>query len=170
MSIMQNLTLSEPLKPELPPDTVTDAEANEAAQSLGLTFFNAEKTRKLKKVGLFQTQQGVIQLGVGRLAASDEALQRLLECAVDIATDDREITEARIGAIAAGRSVVEALQKSIQMMADFQSDKLIGGPTVTKKRSFVDEAPVIPIQANQGSQVTVNVVDGTAKVSQTAGT
>jgi len=142
------------IKPELPAAPITDAEADKAANELGLTFFSASRSRQLKVIGAFQTQVGVINLGVGRLAAADEALQRMLKTAVEISENEDEYVGDRISAILAGRGVVDALQKSIQMMAEFQTEKLISGPTSTKRRAFVDEKPVVPIQAQQ---VTINL-------------
>lgn len=155
------------VNPEVPV-LVTDAEANQAAKELGMTFFNAEKTKKLKKIGLFRAQQGVVHLGVGRLAACDEALQKLMEAAVTIASTESEETSDRVGAILAGKGIVEVMQKGIQMEAEFQVDKLIGGEAKPpRKRSFDTDQPIVPIQANAGSTVTVNYVDGTAPSTET---
>lgn len=128
------------------PEVVTDKEADEAAQSLGLSFFSSEKTRKLKKIGLFTAQQGVIHIGVGRLAASDEVIQKLIQTAADIASDTSKEDKDRVGALTAANSLISSLQKSIALMAEFQTDKLISGPSI-KRRSFVDDGPVVPIQA-----------------------
>lgn len=138
-------------KTDLPTAPVTDKEADEAAKSLGMTFFSSAKSRHLKTIGAFQVQQGVVQLGVGRLAFADEALARMISVAVGIAEDDDAADSDRASALGAGRALVEALQKSIQMMADFQSEKLIAGPTNSKRRAFVDDMPVVPIQANNCS-------------------
>ena len=153
------------VKPELPAELVSDAEADAAAKTLGMTFFNASKARKLKLIGAYQVQQGVVQLGVGRLAAADEALTRMLEVAVTLATDDKIDEQPRINALLAGKGLVEALQKSVQLMVELQTEKLIGGPSVQRKRSFVDEQPVVPINAHPGSTVNVNV-DSNAKGGQ----
>lgn len=145
------------------PDVVTDSEADEAANELGLTFFKADKCRKLKKIGLFHTQQGVIHLGVGRLAAADEAIQKLLQTAVSIAENEKQDTKDRVGALVAANALISSLQKSISLMAEFQADRLIAGPASTKRRAFVDDSPVVPIQAQSGSTVNVNLVDAEKK-------
>lgn len=150
---------TEVLAPELPSDVVSDKEADEAAKSLGMSYFSAAKARKLKKIGLFSTQVGVVHLGVGRLAASDEALQRLLESAVKIAEDEEADQYIRVGSITAARGLIDAMQKSVTLMVELQTQKLIGGPDTGKKRSFVAEQPVVPIKAESGSTINVNVVD-----------
>lgn len=143
------------VNPETPTPVVTDAEANEAATSLGMTYFNADKTRNLKKIGMFRAQQGVVHLGVGRLAACDEALQKLIETAVKIATDEREETSDRISALMAGKGLIDTTQKGVQMEAEFQVEKLIDGAKSQRKRSFDQmDQPIIPIQAQQ---VNINV-------------
>lgn len=151
--------LFEPVNPELPSTTISDKEADEAAKSLGMVHFSAAKSRKLKTLGLFQAQQGVVHLGVGRLAAADEALSTMIEAAVDLATDADGDEEVRVSALVAGRGLVEALQKSVEMMVSFQTEKLLGNPSGSRKRSFVDDSPVVPIQAQSGSTINVNVVD-----------
>lgn len=143
------------VNPETPPVAVTDQEADEAAKSLGMTYFNAAKTRKLKTIGMFRAQQGVVHLGVGRLAACDEALQKLIDTAVAIASDEREETSDRNSALMAGKGLIDTMQKGVQMEAEFQVEKLIGGVTGGRKRSFDQmDQPIIPIQAQQ---VNINV-------------
>lgn len=158
-------TLAAPLdlKTDLPKDAITDEEADAAATSLGLQTFSAEKSRKLKKIGLFTAQQGVIHLGVGRLAVADEVLQKLIQTAADIAVDTHNEGKDRVGALQAANSLINTLQKSIAMTAEFQSERQIPGPQSSKRRIFVDDSPVVPIQANEGSNVTVNLVDGSLK-------
>lgn len=150
-----NLLPAELPKPELP-DAISDGDADDAARQLGLTFFSARKSKLLRKIGLYQTAQGVIHLGVGRLAAADEALHRLIEASVEIAEDKAEETKVRVDAMSAGKGLIDSLQRSIELVADFQQKKLIGSAT-PKKRSFVDEQPVVPIQANAGSTVLVSI-------------
>lgn len=148
------------------PALVTDAEANAAAKSLGMKFFRAEKTYQLKRIGMFRAQQGVVHLGVGRIAACEEALQKMIDTAVDISSDKTEDTERRVGALIAGKGLVEVMQKGIQIEVEFQTDKLIGGPEkVQKKRSFETDQPIIPIQAQSGSTVNIGV-DAAALVKQ----
>lgn len=159
--LMKAIVPKQDLNPEVP--VVDDDEAAAAARELGMTFFNPQKSRLLKKIGIFQTQQGVVHLGVGRLAACDEALDRMIEAAVGIATDDGEKTEDRVGALMAGKHLVDSMQRSIEMVAEFQSDKLISGPANTKRRSFSVDQPIVPIQA---ASVTVNVIDSGQKPTQ----
>jgi len=157
--LAQGVTMNDSVATVTPalPDVISDKEADEAAQSLGLSFFSSEKARKLKKIGLFTAQQGVIHLGVGRLAASDEVLQKLIQTAADIASDDQNDAKDRVGALTAANALISSLQKSIALMAEFQTDKLISGP-VMKRRSFVDDSPVVPIQAQN-----VNILVDSAK-------
>lgn len=143
------------VNPEVPAQ-VTDSEADAAAKSLGMTSFSAAKTRQLKVIGVFRAQAGVVHLGVGRLAACDAALQKLMDAAVAIAEDGSEDTEKRVGALMAGKGLAEAVQKGIAMEVEFQQEKLIGAPGTTRKRSFDSDQPIVPINAQ-----TVNInVDG----------
>lgn len=148
------------VNPEAPAQ-VTDAEADAAAKSLGMVTFSSSKSRQLKTIGVYQSQLGVIHLGVGRLAACEDALQKLMEAAVAVATDGEEDTEKRVGAMMAGKGLAEALQKGIQMAAEFQTDKLIGGPTNPRKRSFETDQPIVPINAQT---VNINVDSKAAPV------
>lgn len=151
-------------QPEMPTTAVTDAEATEAAKELGMKFFSASKTRGLKRIGMFRAQQGVVHLGVGRLAACDDALQKLLDTAVKIAEAETEETKDRVGALLAGKALVDTIQNGIQMEADFQAEKLIGGLSGPRKRSFdITDQPIIPIQAQQ---VNINV-DGPRLAGET---
>lgn len=150
---------TEVLAPELPSDVVSDKEADAAAKALGMTFFSAAKTRQLKKIGMFKTQTGVIQIGVGRLAAAESALDKLLNISVEIAEDKESDTYVRCNALTAGKNIVDSIVKSVELMVELQTQKLIGGPDTGKKRSFVAEQPVVPIKAESGSTINVNVVD-----------
>lgn len=157
------IPLKEPLNPELP-SVVTEKEAQEAATELGLRYFQPRKATLMKKIGLFQAQQGVVHLGVGRLAVADEALETLIETAVTLATDPKNCTEDRVGALMAGKHLVDSLQHSIELVSEFQANKLISGPSSNKRRSFVTDQPIVPIQAEH---VTVNVVDSSHNHPQT---
>lgn len=150
-----------PKSPETPqneiPDGVSADEADAAATALGMVFFSADKAKKLKLIGAYQAQQGVVHLGLGRLAAAENAIQRMLETAVEISQDEDTYVEDRVKALLAGNALVSSLQKGIQMAVEFQLEKLISGPQSTKKRSFVDDQPVVPIQAQAGSTVNVTI-------------
>ncbi len=148
------------LNPEMP-TSITEAEAEHAATELGLRFFQPRKAALLKKIGLFQIQQGVVHLGVGRLAVADESLETLIDTAVEIATDKGEMSEVRVSALMAGKHLVESLQKSIQMVVDFQQDNLL--TTERKKRVFFSDQPIVPIQAQN---VNVNVIDSSKQTPQ----
>lgn len=147
-----------PVVPELPVAIISDTEADEAAAALGMRHFSSAKSKHLKKLGVFRGQQNVVHLGVGRLAACDEALSKLLDVSVDIAEDAEEDANMRIGALMAGKSIVEVIQNGIKMEVEFQADKLIGEPAKQRRRSFdTSDKPIIPVQAAAGSHVTINV-------------
>lgn len=148
-------TLSQPLNPDLP-SVVTESEAQSAAAELGLRYFQPRKATLMKKLGMFQAQQGVVHLGVGRLAVADEALEQLIEAAVEIALDTGEKTEDRVKAMVAGKQLTDSLQNSVAMTVEFQKEQLISSGGVKRSRAFSTDQPIVPIQANN---VTVNVVD-----------
>lgn len=162
-----NNTLVPAETPELPPVAaplpevpivVTDAQADEAAKQLGMTKFSAKNAKNLKAIGMFRGQQNVVHLGVGRLAACDHALGRLLEVSVEMAEDSGEDANMRIGALMAGKSIVEVIQNGIKMEAEFQSEKLIGEPARPRRRSFDEsDKPIVPVQVNTGGTVNINV-------------
>lgn len=143
--------------PEVPA-IVTDEQADEAAKQLGMTRFSSKKAKQLKALGIFRGQQNVVHLGVGRLAACDEALSRLLEVSVDMAEDGEEDANMRIGALMAGKSIVEVIQNGIKMEAEFQGEKHIGEPSRPRRRSFDEsDKPIVPVQVNTGGTVNINV-------------
>lgn len=150
-----------PLNPDLP-SVVTEQEAEKAATELGLRYFQPRKAALMKKIGLFQIQQGVVHLGVGRLAVADEAIETLLETAVTIAQDTSENTGDRVGALMAGKHLATALQESIQMVVDFEQDKLLTTHN-KQKRAFITDQPIVPIQAQT---VNINVVDNLGSTHQ----
>lgn len=162
--------------PEIPPIVapipevpviVTDAQADEAAKALGMTKFSAKNAKNLKALGIFRGQQNVVHLGVGRLAACDEALSRLLEVSVGMAEDAQEDSNMRIGALMAGKSIVEVIQNGIEMEAAFQSEKHIGEPQRPRRRSFDEsDKPIVPVQALAGATVNINV-DGKRATTET---
>lgn len=152
------------ISPELPDAQIPDDQADAAATELGLTYFKASKARKFKVLGQYFTQLGVIQLGVGRLAASDEAIQRMLMTAVALSEDEDNDPGARVAALTAGRGLVESQMRSVEIMRDLVTGKLIDGPQSNKRRSFVDEKPVVPIQANN---CQINI-DSSPKPPQTS--
>lgn len=155
--------------PEVP-TIVSDSEADAAAEALGMTFFKASKVHHLKRLGVFRGQQNVVHLGVGRLVACDDALKELLNVSVEIAQDSEEDAERRIGALMAGKGIVEVIQKGIQMEAEFHSEKLLVDNKPSRRRSFDQEdKPIIPIQAAAGSTVNINV-DGKAESGKSIAT
>lgn len=157
------------IAPPIPevPTVVTDAEADEAAKQLGMTRFSAKNARNLKALGIFRGQQNVVHLGVARLAACDDALGRLLEVSVTMAEDNQEDANMRVGALMAGKSIVEVIQNGIKMEAEFQSEKLIGEPVRPRRRSFDEsDKPIIPVQVNSGATVNINV-DGNMATADT---
>lgn len=146
---------------ELPTALVSDSEADAAAAELGMVFFSAAKARNLKKLGIFRGQQNVVHLGVGRLAACDDALNRLLDASVSIAEDTEEDVNQRVGAVMAGKGIVEVIQAGIKMEAEFHTEKLLTEPRKPRQRSFdTDDKPIIPLQANAGSTININVDGG----------
>ena len=162
----KELSSSVSVTPDLPLDKVSDEEAKAAAAELNMTFFSPARSRLLKKIGLFQAQMGVVHLGLGRLAAAEEALGKMIDAAVSIAEDSKKEDEVRVAALTAGSSLVTTLQKSITLAVEFQQDKLIQGPQNNNRRVFVDDKPVVPIQAQPGSTVNISI-DSKPKVDQT---
>lgn len=162
----KELSSSVSVSPDLPLEQVTDDEVRAAAAELNMTFFSPARSRLLKKIGLFTASQGVVHLGLGRLAAAEEALSKMINTAVDISGDKGKEDEVRVAALSAGSGLVTALQKSISLAVTFQQDDLITGPHNNQRRVFVDDQPVVPIQAQPGSTVNISI-DSKPKVDQT---
>lgn len=133
------------------PLQVTDAEATEAAQELGLVLFSANRSRALKRLGLHYCQGGVVMQGVGRLAVADGALQELLERSLEIAKDTSVEAKVAVDAIQAGRGVADAIRENVQYTVELQQEKLL---MEAPKKPKQDLRAQISISVPPGAQVT----------------
>ena len=151
---------SQRLDPDMPM-ALSDAEVEEAASELGLTYFNPKKVRALEKVGAFAAKQHVIHQGVGRLLAVEQVVMEVLSEIAEIAKDGGNLTEERVMAAGQVNSLANTLIRSTELAAEFQQRGLLK-PKVTK-RVFNDE----PIQVN--TQVNISVPTAPVKEVDSGG-
>ena len=124
-------------------DPITTEEAEAAAKSLGLTMFRGNKAAALRKLGLHHAQHGVVFQGLGRLAIAEDALQRIMTKAVEIA-ESAEDGEVAVAAIHAARGVADSMLNNTRYQIELQQEKLIPAADSSNKKKIASfDRPIV---------------------------
>lgn len=140
------------------PQVASDKEIDAIAREMGLIHFSADKTRKLAKLGVFQAKVGLVHAGVGRITATQDALEKIRDLmveTVEVSQDD----EVRVAAAGEANKICANIINSVSKMAELQEMGMIPKPVDTNKvRKFNPEA-AINLQINvDGKEVNIQSV------------